>query len=216
MADTNVFCSQCGTSNLSSARFCQKCGATVSLISAGTAMTPAAPGAGMPMPAGMPAPVAMPTPATVYQPYGGFWIRVLALFIDNALVGIVTLPIAAIFVGASVASLMRLGDNPSPEQVLPIILPMIAILIPLSICIGWLYEALMTSGSMQATLGKRILGLKVTDMAGNRISFGRASGRHFSKIISGMIMNVGYIMVAFTDRKQGLHDMIAGTLVMKQ
>jgi len=69
---------------------------------------------------------------------------------------------------------------------------------------------------MQATLGKRIVGLKVTDLAGNRIGFGRATGRHFAKMLSSMIMNIGYIMVAFTDRKQGLHDMLAGTLVMKR
>jgi uncharacterized RDD family membrane protein YckC len=178
------------------------------LIGAGTAMTPAAPAA-------MASPAAMPTPVMIVQPYGGFWIRVLAILIDSALINIVTVPIFLIIGGASVAGLSRLGDNPSPEQVLPIILPMIALLIPLAICINWLYEALTTSSGMQATLGKRVCGLKVTDLAGNRIGFGRATGRHFSKIISGF-MCIGYIMVAFTERKQGLHDMIAGTLVMKR
>ena len=59
------------------------------------------------------------------------------------------------------------------------------------------------------------LGMKVTDLAGNRISFLRATGRYFAKIISALILFIGFIMVAFTEKKQGLHDMIAGTLVVR-
>jgi uncharacterized RDD family membrane protein YckC len=80
---------------------------------------------------------------------------------------------------------------------------------------GWLYEALMESSSYQATLGKMILGMKVTDLYGNRISFGRATGRHFAKILSGMVLCIGFIMVGLTQRKQGLHDLLAGTLVRR-
>ena len=209
MADTNVFCSQCGTSNLSSARFCSKCGATVTLLGSGTAMTPAAPGA-------MPAPAAMPAPDMIVSPYGGFWIRFLALFLDSMILGAVTVPIVLIFMGASIAAIAHLGPDPSPEQVFSILVPFFVIVIPLSICLQWLYDAFMTSGNMQATLGKRICGLKVTDMAGNRISFGRATGRHFVRAFISGILCIGFIMAAFTDRKQGLHDMIAGTLVMKR
>jgi uncharacterized RDD family membrane protein YckC len=60
-----------------------------------------------------------------------------------------------------------------------------------------------------------IFGLKVTDLYGNRISFERATGRHFAKILSAMILCIGYLMVAFTERKQGLHDLLAGTLVRR-
>src|SRR5208282_6521696 len=80
---------------------------------------------------------------------------------------------------------------------------------------SWLYEALMESSSYQATLGKMIFGMKVTDLYGNRISFGRATGRHFAKILSGMILCIGFIMVGLTERKQGLHDLLAGTLVRR-
>jgi uncharacterized RDD family membrane protein YckC len=80
---------------------------------------------------------------------------------------------------------------------------------------GWLYEASMESSSKQATLGKMALGLKVTTEAGQRISFARATGRHFAKYLSGMILMIGYIMAGFTQRKQALHDMIAGTLVAR-
>ena len=79
--------------------------------------------------------------------------------------------------------------------------------------VNWLYEALMESSSHQATLGKMIFGLKVTDLEGNRISFARATGRHFAKYASAMILGIGFIMAGFTERKQALHDMLAGTLV---
>ncbi|MFZ0796507.1 MAG: RDD family protein [Terriglobales bacterium] len=80
---------------------------------------------------------------------------------------------------------------------------------------SWLYEAFMESSSYQATLGKMIFGMKVTDLNGNRISFERATGRHFAKWLSGLVLCVGYIMVGLTERKQGLHDLLAGTLVRR-
>ena len=60
------------------------------------------------------------------------------------------------------------------------------------------------------------LGLKVTDMEGNRISFGRATGRYFGKIISGMILYIGYIIAGFTEKKQALHDIMANCLVTRK
>jgi uncharacterized RDD family membrane protein YckC len=81
--------------------------------------------------------------------------------------------------------------------------------------LGVIYFAMFESSAMQGTPGKRAMGLIVTDLQGNRISFLRALGRYFAKILSGLILLIGYIMVAFTERKQGLHDMIAGTLVLR-
>src|SRR2546428_774442 len=66
-----------------------------------------------------------------------------------------------------------------------------------------------------ATVGKMVFGLKVTNLEGHRISFARATGRHFAKLISAMILLIGYIMAGFSERKQALHDMIAGTLVVR-
>ncbi|GEQ96830.1 hypothetical protein JCM17844_04670 [Iodidimonas gelatinilytica] len=74
----------------------------------------------------------------------------------------------------------------------------------------------MESSEKQATLGKAAIGIKVTDMNGQRISFLRATGRHFGKILSTIILLIGYVMILFTKRKQGLHDMIAGCLVLKE
>ncbi|MFL5773105.1 MAG: RDD family protein [Flavisolibacter sp.] len=85
----------------------------------------------------------------------------------------------------------------------------------ISIAIDWLYFALQESGHNQATIGKKALGLKVTSMDGQRITFGQASGRYFGKIISGLILCIGYLMILWDDRRQGLHDKMAGTLVIK-
>src|SRR4029077_9778304 len=86
-----------------------------------------------------------------------------------------------------------------------------------SLVLTWLYHALMESSEWQATLGKKALGLVVTDMAGHRVSFGRSTGRHFGKIITNLLpFLIGYIMAGFTDKKQALHDMLAGCLVLRR
>lgn len=81
---------------------------------------------------------------------------------------------------------------------------------------GWLYFALMESSKFQGTIGKLALGIVVTDMDGNKVSFGKATGRYFGKIISAIILYVGFMMAGFTEKKQGLHDILAGTLVWKK
>lgn len=85
-----------------------------------------------------------------------------------------------------------------------------------SMILHWLYYAAMESSVRQATLGKSILSLRVTSSEGRRLSFGHATGRFFAKLVSGLIpFAIGYIMAAFTARKQALHDLIAGTVVVK-
>jgi uncharacterized RDD family membrane protein YckC len=85
----------------------------------------------------------------------------------------------------------------------------------LSIVLGWIYFAGMESGSGQATVGKKAMGLKVTDSNGHRIGFGQATGRHFGRYISAIILCIGYLMMLWDDKKQTLHDKMAGTLVVK-
>lgn len=80
--------------------------------------------------------------------------------------------------------------------------------------IEWLYYSLMESSAKQATLGKIVLSIKVTDLSGNRVSFAKATGRYFGKILSGLILCVGYIIAGFTEKKQALHDILAGCLVV--
>lgn len=82
-------------------------------------------------------------------------------------------------------------------------------------CSGWLYFALQESSKWQGTVGKRALGLKVVDLEGRRISFGRATGRYFGKFLSSLLY-IGYLMIFWTKKKQALHDMIASTLVVRE
>jgi uncharacterized RDD family membrane protein YckC len=86
----------------------------------------------------------------------------------------------------------------------------------LSFFTSWLYFAGFECSSAQATPGKRALGLVVTNLNLERISFGRATARYFSKFFSELTLYIGYVMIGFTAKKQGLHDMIAGTLVFKK
>jgi uncharacterized RDD family membrane protein YckC len=207
----SFFCNKCGAPNEASAQFCSRCGTTLNPVST------AAPGTG---PAAAPAPaVGYPPPpgypvAQVGARYGGFWIRVVAAIVDFFIIHFAVHIVAAIFGLGGFAfhpGLHGLGHGAA----LPFLIFGSGVLGVVTICGSWLYEALLESSSYQATLGKMIFGMKVTDLYGNRISFGRATGRHFAKILSGMILGIGFIMVGFTERKQGLHDMIAGTLVRR-
>lgn len=135
--------------------------------------------------------------------YAGFWKRVAAALIDGVILMISGFVIGGVFgfvYGATT------GTAEGVEFFANII----------GIVLGWLYSALLESSAKQATLGKMALGIKVTDLDGNPISFGKASGRHFGKIVSALIVFIGFIMVAFTERKQGLHDMMAGCLVVNK
>lgn len=86
----------------------------------------------------------------------------------------------------------------------------------LGIVVNWLYFAYFESSEKQATPGKMAMRLKVTDMDGKRLSFVTASIRYFAKMISALVLFLGFVMIAFDARKQGLHDKIAGTLVARQ
>lgn len=86
----------------------------------------------------------------------------------------------------------------------------------LSVFIAWIYGAVMESSKKQASLGKMALGILVTDLSGGRISFAKASGRYFGKIVSSITLGIGFIMIAFTRKKQGLHDIMAKCLVINK
>jgi uncharacterized RDD family membrane protein YckC len=136
--------------------------------------------------------------------FGSVWLHAL---IDGIAVTVVFYILMFIFMGSLFLNPDSVQD---PEAMMARIIPLYVIVI-----VGtWLYYALMESSEKQATLGKMAVGIKVTGMNGARISFGNATGRFFGKILSGLIMYVGFIMVAFTDKKQGLHDMMANTLVV--
>lgn len=149
-------------------------------------------------------------PAPVYAEYAGFWLRFVACFIDDVIV-----MVGGMILGCVVGLMIGLSLSPSgsDQNITQATTQVIGNII--GIILSWLYFTLMESSSKQATLGKMALRITVTDMNGDRISWGRANARHWSKIISAVILCIGYIMAGFTENKQALHDMIAGTLVVR-
>lgn len=137
--------------------------------------------------------------------YAGFWLRFVAIIIDVIVLTIVQFPLTLIMGPATMYTYtngsFEFHTTNSGAQIV-------------SIIIGWVYFAGMESSSMQATLGKRALSLIVTDENGMRVTFAKATGRHFAKILSWLILFIGFIMAGFTEKKQGLHDILAGTLVI--
>lgn len=191
MTDPVVFCNQCGQPVNAAASFCPRCGGT---------LTPTAP--------------TLTQSGAVVSPYGGFWLRFVAYLIDSAVVNIALTPVIAIIMASYFAAHHGLVQDPSqgPDASFFVVVGLVAVLAFAGI---WLYDAWMTSSSKQGTLGKMAFRMKVTDTQGARLSFAHATGRFFAKMISGFTMGIGYIMAGFTERKQALHDMIAGTLVMR-
>ena len=138
--------------------------------------------------------------------YAGFWRRAAAMAIDSTIIGLVQMVLMMGVMGGSMAG--GASEEAMGGGVLAINLLLIVAM--------WLYFALMESSAKQATLGKMMIGVIVTDTDGNRLSFGRATGRYFGKIVSSIILMIGYLMAAFTQRKQALHDIMAGCLVVRK
>ncbi len=129
--------------------------------------------------------------------YAGFWIRVWAYLIDSV---VLLFPISL---------LDFLITNTANNEEAELTAAFAGLLI-------WVvYTAVCHSSEWQATVGKKVLGLIVIDENGHRISFGRATGRFFAEFINAIILGIGWMMIGWTSKKQGLHDMMAGTYVVK-
>lgn len=143
--------------------------------------------------------------------YASFWERLGAYIIDAILLGIIGYMIRLAFGGDTTYVL----DESEGFSSTSFVATYFGAAFWLTIIVDWLYFAVMESGSRQATLGKMALGIKVTDTEGKRISFVNATGRYFAKFISTIILFIGFLMVLWDERRQGLHDKLAGTLVAK-
>ncbi|HCT29219.1 MAG TPA: RDD family protein [Bacteroidales bacterium] len=157
----------------------------------------------------------------VDKKFAGFWWRFLAIIIDGLILGVVkwiviTPILATLGFGAFKAATSGEMDEVAAIGMVGAFAGAMAMVWIFTIIAGWLYFSLMESSKFQGTIGKLALGIIVTDMEGNKISFGKATGRYFGKIISGIILYVGFMMAGFTEKKQGLHDILAGTLVWKK
>lgn len=148
--------------------------------------------------------------------YAGFWLRFAAYCIDGLILGLVGISALVPFGGMLAILRLNEGDWARNPAVLLATGFWGLVLLALAFFGQWLYFALFESSAWQATPGKRAIGLIVSDEAGRRLSFGRASGRFLGKILSGLILNIGFIMAGFTEKKQALHDILAGCLVLRR
>ena len=151
-----------------------------------------------------------PESAGNYREYASFGSRFGAALLDGLLLMVAQFIIFSIF-GVSSA----FSGAMDPETVQEGIGGSVIFAYLLSTAVGIAYYAYYESSAKQATLGKQAFGLVVTNMNGERITALNAVGRYFAKIVSAMILLIGYLMQPFTQRKQALHDMLAGTLVYK-
>lgn len=154
--------------------------------------------------------------------YAGFGPRLVAVIIDIIIIGVaqsfIIVPLLAA-VGFGFASGAENMDFSNPEESAGMIAGIMALIGAywiLATCIQILYFTFMESSKNQATVGKMAMGLMVTDLNGGKLDFSKALVRNLCKIISNLTMLIGYIMAAFTEKKQALHDMIASTLVVKK
>ena len=140
--------------------------------------------------------------------FAKFWQRILASMIDNViclLTGGVLAGFSGYVLGFSLPDISRyMMENVAFGSGIFLFLLM-----------RWLYFTLFESSEYQTTPGKMVFGIKITDKNGSQISFGRANIRYWSKTLSLMMLGFGFLLAAFTKKKQGLHDLIAKTLVLK-
>ena len=139
--------------------------------------------------------------------YAGFWRRFAAYMIDGI---VIVFALTQFQIFLSYALRASIPDWDTVLQSMNITIALI------SLPLAWTYFSGMESSPLQATIGKLAVGIYVTDLQGQRISFGRATGRFFGKILSGVILYIGYLMAGFTAKKQALHDMLSGCLVLSK
>jgi len=183
-----VFCNRCGHASAEDAQFCQRCGTSLTISPAAAVQT------------------ALPSRV---PHFGGFWIRVVAAFLDFLFLFGVLIPVRMLL--GSVATAIGMNANISIHGTL---VAWRIVRISISVVLVFIYRTMMESSELQATLGKIAVRLKVTDLRGERISFSRAVGRYFAKLLSLSSLGLGYLMAAFDEEKQALHDRVAGTFVV--
>ncbi len=211
---TILTCENCGAELPEGTSFCARCGSPVSVAQLGPVYVPktAEPAEETPAPKRFAVPQPHPT-------YAGFWLRAVASLIDRFIQSLIFVLIAsfrpAVFLispdpntrlppPATLQEFLLSLPHPTPAGFFALLLLM------------WIYYASFEASSWQATPGKKILRLYVTDLSGRPITFARASFHNIGRMISEMTFWVGYIPVGFTEKKQALHDMIAGCLVLRR
>lgn len=220
-----VPCPECKTQISDQAKACPKCGYPMDpKPSKGSAKTPPLPRLRT-IPKDTKPPDLLPPlakPIRPYMAYAGFLDRLFAYLVDEFLFITAIIIVLSIFIvlfggnagtfsvemyGIWLKSFLGMNDEDSASPALKLIGRTLGFVLRL------LYYACFESSDWQATPGKRLLKLKVMDEAGDQISFGLAVWRYLLKYLSALILGIGYLMILFTEKSQGLHDKIAGTVI---
>jgi len=154
-----------------------------------------------------------PTKVPEISGYAGLWRRAAALAVDY-----IVLYIVCLLIGGSIAFINEISWRPGASRDLRGAPYFVAQLITFFILfiVNWPYFTIFESSNLKATPGKLALGLAVSDLAGNKISFARANGRYWSKLLSVITFFVGFLLADITPKKQALHDIIAKTVVLRK
>lgn len=212
-----MYCSKCGNQIAAAASFCPACGQAVS--GAAPASLPPVPNPALAASPAYSAPMPVATYPRVF--YAGFWFRFVAFLIDGILRAfafgfLFILLIALTGAGGAIQGITS-GEDISDHIAALIGGGFLVGLFGITLLVSWLYYALFECSSWQATPGKKMLNLYVTDLDGRPISFARASGRFFGKILSGSpTICIGYILAGITEKRQALHDILASCLVLRK
>ena len=188
-----MICPQCGADITGGAELCPRCGERAPDPSAG---------------------LASPTPVPValrQVVYAGFWRRAAAYVFDILLLSLLLNPL--------ILEPLIARNGISPEELYSFSSGHARQIFAIQMLIGfvaWVYWAVLESSPWRATLGKKLFGIEVTDLHGRRISFARATGRHFAKNLSLLMLGIGFLMAGFTERRQAFHDILASCLVVKK
>lgn len=223
-----MFCGKCGANVEQGRPFCSACGQPMQGYAVGQAVANA-PASGS-VPAGAApvygAPGSPSLPASAAQSnigYAGFWLRLVAAIIDGIVISIPLMPVFFLVFIDIFRHAQDFQGRQDPAGLMTILGPKIGLIFFISAIASWLYWGLFESSAWQATLGKKALGIIVTDLEGRRISFGRASGRFWAgrgvgaiPYLGGTYFLVDCICVGFTEKKQAIHDMIASCLVLRK
>lgn len=195
-----MYCQSCGAEARSSFKFCPVCGNSKFGPGLHQPSPSLIPSGGRPNSGSGTQLTHSPTSIDVSaMQYAGFWRRAASLLLDMLFISILVIPVGFVF--------GLLGEDKLEGALL--------VLFWLSIiALVYLYYTLQESGPKQATWGKQIMGLVVSDMQGKKISFGKASARYFARGLSQLPLHLGYVLMLFTERKQTLHDKLSGSVVL--
>ena len=138
--------------------------------------------------------------------YAGFWRRLIAYAIDSLIIGVPLMVIGRMFGWVTLEQTANSAEAYTTSDGFTLFAGVVATL----------YFVLMESSDKQATFGKSVFGLRVTNMQGGRISLGQAFIRYFGKFLSVITLYIGFMMAGWTEKKQALHDKLAGTLVVRR